>query len=109
MPTIIANRYQKLDWRKDGFKKPWVSRMYRRPGEANMVHDLRCDICGKWYNYSTRDIPLLKEKDRWNSRLNRPFHCGNSLCQDYHQREMIHKLKQINRMLKGQPMDSHVL
>lgn len=109
MPNIISNKFQKLNWLRDGFKKPWVSRMYRRPGETHMTHDLRCDICGKWYNYSTRDIPLIKAQDRWNSRLNRPFHCNNSLCQDYHQRETLHKIKMIDKMMRGEPLESKVL
>lgn len=109
MINIIANKYVKLDWRTDNRLKPFVSRKYARPGSDVITHDLRCDICGKWYNYSTKDIPILKAKDWWNSRKNRPFHCGNSMCQDYHEREMIHKMKMVNRMLHGQPVESCVL
>lgn len=109
MISLITNKYEKLDWRTDGRLKPFVSRKYARPGSDVITHDLRCDICGKWYNYCTKDIPLIQSQDRWNTRKNRPFHCNNSLCQDYHQREMVHKMKQIDKMLKGQPVDSQVL
>jgi len=106
---ILANKYQKLNWLKDGFKRPWVSRMYRRPGETAMTHDLRCDICGKWYTYSTKDIPQIIMEKRWDFKLRRPHHCGNSMCKDYHQREMIHKMRMVERMLRGEPTDSQVL
>ena len=106
---VIANKYQKLNWIKDGFRKPWVSRKYRRPGDTNITHDLRCDICGKWYNYSSKDIESIKAQKRWNYKTNRPYHCGKSLCWDYHEREMIHKMKMIERMLRGLPEDSKVL
>jgi hypothetical protein len=109
MAYIIANRFQKLDWRKEGFKKPWVSRMYRRPGDIPMTHDLRCDICGKWYNYSTKDIPQIKMEGRWNSKLNRPHHCGNSMCKDYHERYMIHQMSNVEKMLRGEPITKNVI
>jgi hypothetical protein len=82
---IIGSKFRKLDWRKEGVR-PWVSRKYERDGQ--ICHDLRCDICGKWYNYSTKDIPQIIQKNRWNFKLKRPYHCGNSLCQDYHERTM---------------------
>jgi hypothetical protein len=91
MSYIIGNKFRKLDWLKDGFRKPWVSRKYERDGQ--IVHDLRCDICGRWYNYSSRDIDKIKAEGRWNYSKNRPYHCGNSLCQDYHQRTLQHAVR----------------
>ena len=109
MPYIIANKFQKLDWRKDGFKKPWVSRMYRRPGDTNMTHDLRCDICGKWYNYPTKDIPQIILQKRWNFKLRRPLHCGNSFCKDYHERCVVHAISNLNKMMRGEPVQQKYL
>jgi len=86
-----ATHYRKLDWLKDGFNKPWVSRKFWKDGV--IVHELRCDICGRWYNYSTKDIPQIVQQGRWNRKLKRPFHCGNSLCQDYHERTQRHLWK----------------
>lgn len=81
---INANPYKKLDWKKDGFKKPWVSRKFRREGSDEIVHDLRCDICGRWYNYTTKDIEKIKIEGRWNPHKDRPHHCGNQHCWDYY-------------------------
>lgn len=106
---VLIPKFKKLDWLRDGFSKPWVSRKYRNSDTGEIAHDLRCDICGKWYTYSHKDIERIKAEDRWNSNKNRPFHCGNSMCQDYHQREMLHKWKMVQRMLRGEPVDSQVL
>lgn len=81
--TIIANPFKKLHWKRDGFRRPWVSRKYKRDNSGVIYHDLRCDICGKWYTYSTLDIPRIIRQGRWNFSKLRPLHCGNSMCEEY--------------------------
>lgn len=100
MPTIIGSPYKKLDWQKDGFKKPWVSRKYLKPETGEIVHDLRCDICGKWYNYTTKDIPNIIREGRWNIKTGRPHHCGNSLCVEYYRRYAAHLWKKAEEIAR---------
>lgn len=91
MPTLITDPYKKLTWHKDGFKRPWVSRKFRRGSGGEIIHELRCDICGRWYNYSSNDIPKIIGQKRWNFLKLRPHHCGNSFCEDYFQRYKEHQ------------------
>ena len=51
-----------------------------------VVHELRCWICGKWYSYSSKDIDALTAKGMWDFRKRRPKHCGSSHCQEWNRR-----------------------
>ena len=77
--------FKLLDHRKLGLKRGWVSRKYQNEN-GEVVHDLRCDICGAWYNYSHKEIEKIIEQGRWNFLKKRPHHCGNSHCWDYFKR-----------------------
>ena len=83
---IIGKFTKELDWRKEGFKRPWVSRKYLNKETGELVHELRCDICGKWYNYMTKDIEEIAKQGRWNVHKNRPHHCNSEHCQEYFRR-----------------------
>lgn len=84
--------FKLLDWRKERLKHGWVSRKYRNE-DGDVVHDLRCDICGRWYNYSHKDIEKIMQEGRWNVIKKRPHHCGKQHCWDYFERYMIAQKK----------------
>jgi len=59
--------------------------------------DKRCIYCGKWFHWSQDDAhKWIKADNIDNMNLDtvlEPLHCGNSMCDDYHQRYIKHQLK----------------
>lgn len=92
MSNVQSDKYHKIEWRP-GLGQPWVSRKYFKESTGDITHDLRCDICGKWYNYSLKDIERINREGRWNKQKNRPYHCNSEHCQEWHRRRCAHLWK----------------
>jgi hypothetical protein len=73
------------------YGKNWLGHKFTRADQT--VHELRCWICGKWFNYSTNDIEKIANQCRWDFRKQRPKHCGNSMCEEWNRRHEAYQIK----------------
>jgi hypothetical protein len=89
--TYIGDRFKKVAREDRTAGKPWLGHKFRRSDQT--VHELRCWICGKWFNYSTLDVDVLVAAGRWDFRKRQPKHCGNSHCEEWNRRHEIHLVK----------------
>lgn len=80
-------KFQKLDPKLA--HKPWLGHKFS--DGSQVVHDFRCWICGKWYNYSDKDIPNLIKNGRWDFSKARAAHCGSSHCEEWYRQHLEHK------------------
>lgn len=99
MAIIIANPYKKIDWRRDGFKKPWLGHRYWRGKGLPIDGDKRCLVCGKWFSWSIKNKNKYILEHRWDFRRNEPIHCGSEHCQEWWRRYKIsekQKIKELN-------------
>ena len=87
MANIISEKYQEVDYRKGGFFG------YRFAKNGRTCGDKKCDYCGKWFHWDTANMERYILQRRWNERKSEVIHCNNSLCQDYHQRYLVHMNK----------------
>lgn len=85
-----AQRFQKIE-RNDPRFKPFLGHKFEKQGQV--VHDFRCWICGKWYNYSTLDISRLIKEGRWDFHKKRSKHCGSSHCEEWNRQHEAHKAR----------------
>lgn len=73
--------------------------------------DKRCIYCGKWFHWCQDDAAKwikAKNIDDLNvDKVLEPLHCGNSHCEDYHQRYLRHQVKLAveNEALQAQRMN----
>lgn len=89
MPVFVP-KFKQVDRKDRIFGAPWLGHKFT-DGEQT-VHEFRCWICGKWFNYSTSDIEGLIAKGRWHFSKNRPKHCGNAHCEEWNRRHEAFKL-----------------
>lgn len=59
--------------------------------------DKKCIYCAKWFHWCQDDAPRwIKTKNIDDTNIDKvlePLHCGNSHCEDYHQRYLRHLAK----------------
>jgi len=91
MAIILVNRYQKVVRADRRFGKPWLGHKFHN-GE-DTVHELRCWICGDWFNYSKKDAERLKSQGRWDYAKQRAKHCGSEHCQEWNRRYEAHQAR----------------
>lgn len=85
MAIVLSNKFKKLE------RNGWLGHKFGRGDQV--VHELRCWICGKWFNYSTKDIDAIVAQNRWDFRKSRPKHCGNSHCEEWNRRHELYQVK----------------
>ncbi len=86
MVTIIVNPYKKINWRKDGFKKPWLGHRFWRERGQPIEGDKRCLVCGKWMTWSIKNKAKYIQEGRWDFDRKEPIHCNSEHCQEYWRR-----------------------
>lgn len=83
--------FQKVHRQDRRFGKNWLGHKFTRSDQT--VHELRCWICGIWFNYSTKDYDSLVQKGMWDFQKERPKHCGDDHCMEWNRRYEAHRSK----------------
>ena len=87
MTYVTGDRFKQVDRGDRSAGRPWLGHKFRRSDK--LVHELRCWICGKWFNYELQDIPAMVAQGRWDFSKQRPKHCGNSHCVEWNRRHEV--------------------
>ncbi len=66
--------------------------------KQKLYGDKRCIYCGNWFHWAQDDAAKwIKARNIDNMNVDKvlePLHCGNSHCDDYHQRYLRHQEKE---------------
>jgi len=66
---------------------------FRSSNGARVAGDMKCQLCGKWFSWSTQNELKYCMENRWDIKRQEPKHCGSKHCYDYQARYEVHLAK----------------
>lgn len=87
MPHIVMDKFRYVnnaELRKMGYKAR-SDMAYQRGNEFSF--ETRCRICGKWCRYDYKQKQEMIKNGRWDVKMDKMRHCGDSGCYDWAKEE----------------------